>query len=434
EQLGFNQNAFLVTSLFDSLVPNRWGLFLIAGVFPWLGLSLSLFAIVRLFMGARKGGRAPSLEIAYAISLPAWLSTLASFSLSSASPDCIITCLSIHFFLVFACYLVSDDEQERMRGPGEILLLGVTCVTVKSSSLGLVLGVWLISALVLIARRRERAFQVLRNERVVAMSALAAVFLGTWMLRGILLSGYPLFPSTALAMPVSWRIPTKETIEFQREILRSARDPEAGLDPKKVVKTWQWFARWRERVSEMRTHFAWPAQVGAAGAALILAGSLYVPILRCQARGLFLLVFPLAVYSVFWFMTAPEPRYFGSTMWIFAICPALTFATGDQRIGRSSLLACLGGAAIPIILLASEYRWAWTYAEKRLPRYLIVEIQSVTNQHGVTIWMNPGGLLTYDAPLPSSWKKRPYLAYLDPGKGIAGGFKFHKTTSLAREP
>jgi hypothetical protein len=434
EQLAFNQNAFLVTSLFDSLIPNRWGLFLIAGLFPWLGLSLSLCAVVKLFMGVGKSASTPPMEVAYAISLPAWLSTLASFSLSSASPDCIITCLSIHFFLVFACYLVSDDETERIRGPGEILLLGVTCATVKSSSLGLVLGAWLITAIVLIVRRRKELLQILRSERDAAMSVLAAVFLGTWMLRGILLSGYPIFPSTALAMPVPWRMPTKEIIVFQQEILRSARDPEAGLDPKKVVKTWQWFSRWCERVSAMRTHFAWPAQIGVAGAASILAASLCIRVLRRRAWDLLLLVFPLVVYSVFWFISAPEPRYFGSTMWIFAICPALTFATGDRRIGRSTALACFGAAAIPISFLAWEYRWAWTYAEDRLPRYLTVETEPVTNQHGVVVWMNPGGLLTYDAPLPSSWKKRPFLALLDPDKGIAVGFKFLKPSPPSKGP
>ena len=113
EQLAFNQNAFLITSLFDSLVPNRWGIFLIAGFLPWLGLSLSMFAMVRLLLlRLWKRESAPAIEIAYAVSLPAWLSTLATFSLSSASPDCIISCLSIHFFLVFACYVVSDDEKE----------------------------------------------------------------------------------------------------------------------------------------------------------------------------------------------------------------------------------------------------------------------------------------------------------------------------------
>jgi hypothetical protein len=48
--------------------------------------------------------------------------------------------------------------------------------------------------------------------------------------------------------------------------------------------------------------------------------------------------------------------------------------------------------------------------------------------------MNPDGFLTFDAPLPSSWKDRPFLALLDPQKGIAGGFKFLKPNSLSREP
>jgi hypothetical protein len=91
------------------------------------------------------------------------------------------------------------------------------------------------------------------------------------------------------------------------------------------------------------------------------------------------------------------------------------------------VLACFGAAAIPIFFLAWEYRWAWSYAEPRLPRYLTVETEPVTNQHGVAVWMNPDGFLTYDSPLPSSWKERPFLAPLDPEKGIAGGFKFLKT-------
>ena len=424
EQLAFNQNAFLVSSLFDSLVPNRWGLFLIAGLLPWLGLSLSLFALVRLFLNFRRNGSSSALEIAYAISFPAWLSTLATFSLSSASPDCIITCLSIHFFLVFACFVVSDDEKEWMRGVGEILLLGVTSVTVKSSSLGLVLGAWLISAVLLFMKTRGQVLPVFRDERVAAMSLLAAILLGTWMGRGIVLSGYPLFPSTALAMPVPWRMPTKEIIGFQKEIVRWARDPDPGSDPKEILKTWRWLPRWSDRVLAMKTHFAWPAQIGVAGSAVLAAFALCGSSLRRNARTLIPLAIPLILYSLFWFITAPDTRYFGSAMWIFAICPALTFVASGARVGLSSTLACLGAVAIPIFFLAWEFRWAWTYAEERLPKFTVMETRPVTNDHGVVIWLNPSGIQTYDSPLPSSWKPRPFLALLDPQKGIAGGFKY----------
>jgi hypothetical protein len=264
------------------------------------------------------------------------------------------------------------------------------------------------------------------KRRVAAMSLLAAVLLATWLGRGIMLSGYPLFPSTALAMPVPWRMPVKGVIEFQGEILRWARDPDPGSDPKKILKTWRWFPGWCERVLAKKTHFAWPAQIGVAGSVSLVAFAICTATLRRNARSLLLLAIPIGVYSLFWFFSAPDPRYFGSTMWIFAVCPALTFAAGGLRMGLASTLASLGAAAIPIFFLAWEFRWAWTYAEERLPTFNVVETRPVANSHGVVIWMNPYGIQTYDSPLPSSWKPRPFLALLNPDKGIAGGFKYLK--------
>jgi hypothetical protein len=174
----------------------------------------------------------------------------------------------------------------------------------------------------------------------------------------------------------------------------------------------------------MKTHFAWPAQVGLAGSAVLTAFALYAPALRRHTRSLVLLTIPLVLYTAFWFITAPDPRYFGSTMWIFAICPALTFVSSNLRLGLSSTLACLGVAAIPIFFLAWEFRWAWSYAEERLPTFTVVATRPVENPHGVVIWVNPNGIQTYDSPLPSSWKPRPFLALLAPEKGIAGGFKY----------
>ena len=425
EQLAFNQNAFLITSLFDSLVPNRWGIFLIGGFLPWLGLTLSLFALVRLILRCwQKDQSAPPIEIAYAASLPAWISTLATSSISSASPDCIISCLSIHFFLVFACYVASTDESAKARNFGEIFLLGVLCLSVKSSSLGLVAGIFIATIALLLLERKREAARIFIHKRVTAMSLLAAFMMITWMWRGVILSGYPLFPSTAMAMPVPWRMPTKGIVEFQQEIVRWARDPDPGSDRKELLKTWKWLPRWSERLAAMSTHFAWPGQVGLAGSAVLAAFALWIPSLRRNARNLFVLIFPLAFYAVFWFVTAPDPRYFGSAMWVFALCPALTFAASDSRIGLSATLACLGATAIPIFFLAWEFRWAWTYAEKRLPTFPIMETRPVTNAHGVTIWLNPSGIQTYDSPLPSSWKPRPFVALLDPERGIAGGFKY----------
>ena len=70
-KLRFNQSAFLVASFFDSLGPHLWGYSLLGGVLPWMGLTLSCFALLQglcaVFVLRR---RLEPIEKAYAISLP----------------------------------------------------------------------------------------------------------------------------------------------------------------------------------------------------------------------------------------------------------------------------------------------------------------------------------------------------------------------------
>jgi hypothetical protein len=114
EHLAFNQSAFLVISLIDSLVPNRWGLLLVGGFLPWLGLTLSAFALARVAtFKLRANENPPPIEVAYAVSAPVWIFTLANANISSASPDCIISSLSVHLFLIFASFVASEDADRR---------------------------------------------------------------------------------------------------------------------------------------------------------------------------------------------------------------------------------------------------------------------------------------------------------------------------------
>ena len=110
--LGFNQPGFLITTLLDTLLPERWGIFLIGGILPWLGLASSLFALFCLGLHASgKLGSPRSITVAYACSLPVWIYAFLYENLSSCSPNLIVACVMIHLFLVFACFLFSPDEQ-----------------------------------------------------------------------------------------------------------------------------------------------------------------------------------------------------------------------------------------------------------------------------------------------------------------------------------
>ncbi|HEY5954014.1 MAG TPA: hypothetical protein VIT18_06595 [Terrimicrobiaceae bacterium] len=433
EHLALNQSVFLVIALVDSLVPNRLGIFLVGGFLPWLGLSLSLFAATRLILLAfRKEKAVAPIEVAYAVSLPAWLFTLGNAHISSASPDGIISCLSIHFFLIFAAFVVSGDQPARATNLSELILLGAACIVVKSICIGLVLAVWGVCLVTLCLKRDEFA-GMLTRKGVLAMAAVSAIILTTWMGRGIILSGYPLFPSSALAMPVAWRIPVKYVTEFRGEIVRYAREADPSVKVKTTLRTWRWLPGWFERLLAMPNQFVWPAQVGVAGSAALVAFGVFFGPVRRNARHLLALTIPLLAYVLFWFFTVPGVRYFGPAMWIFAISPALAFAAGGPRVGLTALTATLVAAAIPLSFLAGEFHWSWSRPEPRLPKLRTMEIRAVTNEHGVELWVNPDGFQTYDAPLPSSWMTRPFLALLNPEKGLAGGFKFAKPATTSSD-
>ena len=427
--LAFNQSAFLVTSVFDSLVSNRWGIFFIGGVLPWLGLSLSLFALARIAVSMlRKTAGGTPIETAYAISFPAWIFVLLASNVSSASPDSISFCLMLHFFIVFSCFTVSRSDEEFRWRLGEILFLGALCLCVSLNSLGLVGGVLAVVG-VRIFRARER-LRFFKQRRLVVMTALSVVVLSTWMGRGVLLSGYPFFPSSALAMPVAWRMPVKHVNSFRGVMIAWARDPDPNGNIKRTLRTWSWLPGWIQRAHSSIDQIIWPAQVGLAGCVVLGAAAAMERSLCRNFKNLLILAGPLLFHSILWFLTIPEPRYFGLAAWLFAISPALAFLNHEARVGFAASAANLCLNALPIFYLLWEFHSSWARPEARLPQLKLVEMVAVSNSHGVQIWIPVSGNQTFDSPLPSGQGPAPALTLLDPQKGIAGGFKFLKPASL----
>ena len=248
--------------------------------------------------------------------------------------------------------------------------------------------------------------------------------LTTWMGRGVLISGYPFFPSSVVAMPVEWRTPVTRVNGFRNLVMGWARDRENFAQP---LTTWLWVPNWFSRIaSELANRFTWPAQTGLAGLIMLATFAAFATPLRRNLRNLLLLVTPLFLYMMFWFLTAPEPRYFGPSVWIFAICPAMTFIACGARTGFVASTANLCLNALPIFFAASEFHWSWSRPEPRLPQVKVVETAPVKSMHGVMVWVPAKGDQTFDSPIPSSQGPVPELALLNPRKGIAGGFKYLK--------
>jgi hypothetical protein len=425
--LGFNQPGFLFTALLDALLPERWGIFMVGGILPWLGLTLALFSMFSLGLHALGKLEAPRpLTVAYACSLPVWVYTFLNENLSSGSPNLIVACVMIHLFLVFACLLFSPDDQAGK--VAEVLVIGAACLCLKLTSLGFVFGLWAVTAALVVRRGIWRG---LAGWRLVPALALCAALLSVWLYRGVLLSGYPFFPSSLLGAPVDWRVPESVRRGFEDYILLWSRFPHG--DATTALQGIAWIPHWLARVIPNHYQFAWPVQIGIA---LALALSLFqrnqFEIFRASRRSIILIV-PLFSFALLWFVTAPDPRYFGPLAWLFAIAPALVCIS---RRFTDAFIACgatLCLCAVPIACFAWENRWIWITRERTLPQVPIVALEVSTNRHGLAIWYAKEGNRTFDAPLPSSWGFTPDLCLLDARKGFSGGFKHVEPKVLSQE-
>ena len=195
---------------------------------------------------------------------------------------------------------------------------------------------------------RQRALQTIRYRTMLWSLSLAGLLMTSWIGRNVIMSGYPLYPSTAMALPIQWRVPEsmvtklvedtrnygrggltlwvhRKTAESKLRWYAPLMKPpfETGAD----VKGLQWIRPWFFSLPiSSAIEVVLPMLVVVASWIIILVQR----IVRHQARGRMgqtvWLLMPCAAAMVCWLMVSPDPRYAYGPMWTAAaICMALAF-------------------------------------------------------------------------------------------------------------
>ncbi len=429
--LGFNQSPFLVTSLFDSLGPHLWGYSPLGGLLPWLGLTLSGFALLQglcAVLAMRR--RLEPIEKAYAISLPAWIYTLLINNISSNSPDIALACLQIHLFLCFASFLAAAKESQAFISEfGELILLGALGLCVKLNSIFFVAVIGLLS--IGVALTRIGAPRLLGSRQLLYAALAALVLCLPWAARGIVISGYPLFPSAVLGAPVDWRIPKADVSHFYNLIVSWGRQPYDNLA--KVQSGFAWVPDWLRRNWDMKDQFERPLILGAVWTLLLAILAWRIIGLRKILIRLFVMVLPVAVSLVMWFFTAPDPRYLGSITWLFPLAVPLCLIS-ERSLLSSALIGlslCVNYLALGNLRYNTE--WSWKRRAPGFPEIQKVQIEEGDNPFGIHLYYPKEGDQLFDAPLPGTKEMHSTLELFDEAKGISGGFRDVRIDDRGRE-
>ena len=311
--------------------------------------------------------------------------------------------------LCFASFLAAAKESQTILSEfGELIVLGALSLCVKLNSIFFVAAIGLLSLGV--ASTRIGAPRLLGSKQLLYAALAALVLYLPWTARGIIISGYPLFPSTVLAAPVAWRVPKADVSHFYDITVYWGRQP--YYDLAKVKSGFAWVPEWLQRIRELKDQFARPLTLG-------LLYTLFLAIFAWKTRnlrGIFIrllvIILPVAFSLVMWFFTAPDPRYLGSITWLIPLAAPLALLS-EASLGAAALIAltfCVNYFALGTLRYNTE--WAWKKRAPGFPEIRKVDILEGDNPFGVRLHYPSKGDQTFDAPLPSAKALHPSLRFL----------------------
>jgi hypothetical protein len=358
--------------------------------------------------------------------LPLALSQLFSECLSSPQPDVagVAIALLVTWHLrevIFETEVISGTDQAALL---RCLMASSLVVMFKLSYAVFGLAAAALAAAVIFIRQRRFA-------AIFQPVLLVFVFSIPWVCRGYITSGYPIYPSEAGVIQFDWTVPREKASSDRNWILSWARDP--SRDWQSVLANNDWLQPW------LATTLSDPLVrksllLGVAGLILSLISAPWrwrmVSLLQCSC-----LLAPIILSLIFWFLTAPDPRFAGATIWTLAADIAfLPFAClVSVRLLCRVVVTVLIAGFIGLELGAGAIRLQREH--EQFPNFVggPGELVSRLTYSGLAVWVPVKGDLT------GPWKIPAAPAYsFDPrlelrGKTFRDGFRINLTAQPPAE-
>ena len=336
DRLGFNSSYFLYQALLDVGFWTHRSHHLASGL-------LLLIVVLEIAFSAYK---LSTKQVTYVYDLMRilFLAPVADQSFSQASttsPDLAMYVIGVLVSVRLCKLLFSENSETEILDVSLIMILSAIGTTVKLSFIAMGVLASLVAMGTLIYRDGKQNGALARFTKIAIPTVLALLILTPWIIRNVILTGYPLYPAAFLSFDVEWKVTEPIVANLNEWIQSWARNPSAS--PKQVLANWDWLHGWARQVL-LNHKFALTFPL-----LLFLMGcfvSIFVARNRELSRRRSLLFFsPALGMLIFWFLTAPEPRYAGVTFWylgagaVSLACGGLFYDhTANESLARPGIL------------------------------------------------------------------------------------------------
>lgn len=345
-RLGFNNSSFLVHAMVDSVVGFGRSAHFVNGAYLAMLSLIVAWGFAQLVYGGRRDHKS---AIFAATMLAVVVRFAASTDISSLSTDLPATVFAIvGGWRLFA--LTLNHSQNKPLDRLTVITVLSTAATIKLS----VLVLAFCSITLVLAMQGHHAWKD-RATRVGV--ACAIVLIGTWMFRGYVLSGYPLYPSTLGGISAEWSAPVQQLVAERENIKRFAKTTQNNRDAD--LTSLKWVVPWLVQIILLRgfVETVLPGLLFVAGMAYVFTRR------RVLATPLFwrrVLAFTsvLAAALWLWFNSAPATRMAIHLWWMLgALGLSLAFWDTSRRRWLAAGLLAIGLVPAVYAFALVQFRW-----------------------------------------------------------------------------
>ena len=321
---------------------------------------------------------------------------------SNPAPDGVVGLVQVTAFLLLFRVLdvieksLKEDAEQRLRDIATLLILCITMITIKLSG-----ALFAIGCFVIVLWKNYQLFKVYVSKWML-LGAILFLLVIVHLSRGYLLSGFPLFPGLMLGMTdLPWSL-SAELVKFESDLIKSWARLPGILSPEQVLANWAWVQVWLKTIS------LWWAILLSATLFLtaVAIGLLLVDKIRQKAADIYLLYLPLIATLIFWFVTAPDPRFLGS---ILVLCIALSvwlltiyiqFISGFCSVQWPSSQVFTGLGALFISLIALKLTGLNSISVAGWQAIPIQAVEVKKTESGLAVYVPKDGVQCWNETLP----------------------------------
>ncbi len=403
-RFGYNSSVFLCIAALGQGVWKDLGFHLFTGFLLSALWATFLPACARCVRGA---SASPADWFHGILALPAFFWTTRSRIVGTLTdePAAIVCFIAAGIFFQELCRTHDEDQRTPQHGsedpplqPARLALAATLfslAVAFKESTAVFALLAWC-----LVFRGIWRSSAALEKRRLHLGASLlfSTALLVPWLTRGILLSGYPLFPATIFGFPVSWKVPLSVARLYTHAVQSWGRSQDS---PSIDIHGLHWVGAWLHSAIRNRVSFQVPVAISLAGLAIALTlrfGGKPRP--SCPWLSLLL---PSVAGILFWFAASPDVRFAQFAIW-----------TAAATLGTWGIVALdlpRRSARLVPTALALSLTWCLISMGWREPIEALRGVQQPTSlpkvslivrhtQSGLAVYVPTEGNQCWDAPLP----------------------------------